>query len=103
MGPKRHTDIFWRVEKQRETQALEGVERGDDCSEIGTVTLISGGQMHQLNLIGGMIWNLCDGQHSIEEISSELALEFEADSEELIDDVRGFVSDLQARGWIDDE
>lgn len=100
MNPKRREDIFWRVEKSRQQQALEGLEKGEDFSEMGTTTLIEGGQMHQLNLIGGLIWNLCDGNHSPEEIADELGREFEVQPRELLEDVKEFIENLHARGWL---
>jgi pyrroloquinoline quinone biosynthesis protein D len=64
------------------------------------VLLIHDGTMHQLNLVGGMIWERCDGTHSLAQIVSELAVEFTVGAEELRADVNAFVADLGQRGWL---
>jgi len=99
----RNPNIIWRVEKRREKQALEALEAGEEATESGTVTLIQSGMMHQLNLIGGMIWQLCDGTRRLDEVVDELACEFDVAEEELRSDVEAFVADLAERGWLNDE
>lgn len=100
MKPSRHPDIVWRIEKRREEAALRGLEEGEDVSDRGTVILILSGMMHQLNLVGGRIWALCDGTRTTAEIAGVLAADFAADPQELQDDVEEFVTDLQKRGWL---
>lgn len=96
----RNPDIVWRVEKRRQEEILQALEQGDDVSERGTVILIISGMMHQLNLVGGMIWNLCDGSRGLEEIVMALAEEFEVERSVLSGDVEEFVDDLLGRGWL---
>lgn len=97
----RHPDIVWRLEKRREEAVLQALEAGDEsASQRGTVILIVSGTMHQLNLVGGKIWQLCDGTRTAEGVSDALAEEFEADREELSEDVRQFADDLLRRGWL---
>lgn len=96
----RNPDIVWRVEKRRQEDILQALEEGEDVSERGTVILIISGMMHQLNLVGGMIWNLCDGSRNPEDIVAELAAEFEVEREILSRDVEDFVDDLVNRGWL---
>lgn len=97
---QRAPDIVWRVEKRREAETLEALERGEDVAERGTVILIISGMMHQLNLVGGMIWTRCDGSRSESQIVEELAAEFEVDRTELAADVHDFIADLLQRGWL---
>lgn len=98
--PRRNPEIVWRNEKNREKKLLEAQARGEDISDGGTVILIISGMMHQLNLVGGHIWNLCDGTRSIGDICIALGGEFDADPSEVREDVTEFVNDLSERGWL---
>lgn len=89
------------MEKRREEAVLRGLEESEeDFSERGTVILIVSGTMHQLNLVGGKIWQLCDGNRSVDQVVDALADEFDIDREELAGDVQGFIDDLLQRGWL---
>lgn len=99
----RNPHIIWRVEKRREKELLEALESGDEAADSGTVTLIQSGMMHQLNLIGGMIWQLCDGTRDLEGLVDELAGEFDVARDELRADVEAFVGELMNRGWLSHE
>jgi len=79
---------------------LQALENGEDANDSGTVILIQSGMMHQLNLVGGMIWERCDGEKTLDEIADELAVEFAVERSELEEDVQAFVSDLTERGWL---
>ncbi|WP_432822408.1 pyrroloquinoline quinone biosynthesis peptide chaperone PqqD [Trichloromonas sp.] len=96
----RNPDIVWRVEKRREAEIVKALEAGDDVADKGSVILIVSGMMHQLNLVGGKIWSLCDGQRSLADLVEALAFEFEVEREELAEDVEEFVDDLLQRGWL---
>lgn len=96
----RNPDIVWRVEKRRQEETLRALEQGEDVSERGTVILIISGMMHQLNLVGGMIWSLCDGSRDLSGLVAEMAREFEVEADILLRDVEAFVDDLLKRGWL---
>lgn len=96
----RTPEIVWRVEKRREAQTLEALERGEDVADRGTVILIISGMMHQLNLVGGMIWARCDGSRTEQQIVEEMATEFDVEREVLAADVHAFIADLLQRGWL---
>jgi pyrroloquinoline quinone biosynthesis protein D len=96
----RNPKIVWRHEKRREEQVLKELEEGGNVEERGTVILLISGMMHQLNLLGGMIWSLCDGTRSEEQIVDQLLLEFDVDREILAADVAEFVQDLLQREWL---
>jgi len=98
--PQRNSTIVWRHEARREKELLAAQEQGEDISEGGTVILIHQGTMHQLNLLGGEIWQRCDGERSLEQIVEELASEYAVEKAELEQDVRSFVDDLVERGWL---
>jgi len=99
---QRNPDIVWRHEKRREEQVLQDLEAGDDVEDRGTVILLISGMMHQLNLLGGMIWSLCDGTRTEEQVVDQLLQEFAVDKAELAADVAEFVADLRHRGWLID-
>lgn len=100
--PLRNPEIVWRVEKRRQADVLKALEAGEDVDDSGTVILLLSGMMHQLNLVGGLIWQQCDGQKSLEEIAVDLAGEFDVEKDEVVDDVTEFVADLTKRGWLID-
>lgn len=49
---------------------------------------------HQLNEVGSLIWNLCDGKHSVEEIEQKLMEEFAVDLTEAKADLNFFMKEL---------
>ena len=97
---QRNPQIVWRHEKRREEKVLKELEEGVDVEERGTVILLISGMMHQLNLLGGMIWSLCDGTRSEEQIVTELLNEFDVEREILAEDVAEFTQDLLKREWL---
>ncbi len=100
---KRNPDIVWRVEKQREAAVAKALEAGSDPGDQGTVLLIVNGTMHQLNMVGGTIWQLVDGSRSQDQLVDLLADDYTVDRSELEDDVCTFVDDLVQRGWLINE
>ena len=97
---ERNPQIVWRNEKRREEQVLQKLEDGDDVADQGTVILLISGMMHQLNLLGGRIWNLCDGSRQQEQIVDALLEEFAVERDILNADVGEFIQDLIKRGWL---
>jgi pyrroloquinoline quinone biosynthesis protein D len=98
--PRRNPEIIWRVERRRRDEVLQALANGEDAGDSGTVLLIENGTMHQLNLVGGMIWERCDGTRDCRRIAAELAGEFTVAEAELEDDVNRFVDELTQRGWL---
>ena len=96
----RDPQIIWRVEKLREAQVAEAMAAGEEPDEQGTVILIVSGTMHQLNYVGGSIWQLCDGSRNIDAVITALLEEFAVERDELAADVEAFVEDLIVRGWL---
>jgi len=97
---KRNPAIIWRHEARREAELLAAQEQGEAIDDKGTVILIDNGTMHQLNLLGGEIWRLCDGERDFDQLVAALAADYDVERSELEEDVRGFVADLQQRGWL---
>lgn len=100
--PLRNPDIVWRVEKRRQAEVMKALENGEDADDSGTVILLLSGMMHQLNLVGGLIWQQCDGEQTLDSIARELAREFSVEQDEVETDVAEFVADLAERGWLID-
>ncbi len=96
----RNPEIIWRVEKNREAEVIKALEAGSDPGDQGTLLLIVNGTMHQLNIIGGTIWQLADGSRSKEQIVDLLADEYDVERSELEEDVYTFVDDLVQKGWL---
>ena len=98
--PMRNPEIIWRVEKRRQAEVMKALEKGEDVDDSGTVILLLSRMMHQLNLVGGLIWQQCDGSRTLAGITGELAKEFSVEQQEVENDVAEFVADLAERGWI---
>lgn len=98
--PLRNPEIVWRVEKRRQAEVMKALENNEDIDDSGTVILLLSGMMHQLNLVGGLIWQQCDGEKTLVDIASELAREFSVEQAEVESDVAEFVAELVERGWL---
>ena len=96
----RNPDIVWRIEKRRQQAVIDRLEAGEEIDNEGTVILLISGMMHQLNLLGGMIWTLCDGSRTADQVVTELLKEFDVEPETLRLDVDEFIADLLERGWL---
>ena len=98
--PLRNPEIVWRVEKRRQAEVMKALDAGGEIDDSGTVILLLSGMMHQLNLVGGLIWQECDGKQTLAAIADGLAKEFSVEREEVEADVAEFVADLAERGWL---
>jgi len=99
----RNPDLIWRDEPEEKDSILAALERGEEIGDLGWVIIVDGGVIHQLNLLAGEIWLLCDGNRDEDAVVSFLAEQYEAQPEEIRGDVREFVSDCRSRGWILEE
>src|SRR5512142_924328 len=95
----RNPDILWREEDEARADAMNGLERGADVSDMGTSVLFSDGVMLSLNVLGTEIWKRCDGR-SVDEIVSELTMQFDVDPAVLREDTLAFLSELAGKGFI---
>jgi len=104
----RNPDVTWRVESHREAHVREVLgdpsRRGEDAEagNMGTMTLLAGGVMHQLNLLGGEIWKLCDGSLDRQSLVRHLLNVFEVDEGTLRADAGAFIDDMVEKGLIDE-
>ena len=53
-----------------------------------------------LNPVGSRVWELIDGQRSVEEIVGVIVEEFDVAPQEAARDVRGFVQEILDRGLV---
>ena len=60
-----------------------------------------GEAVHLLNVTAAVIWELCDGAHTAEEIADEVARRTGAGLERVSQDVRAALSDLRERGMLE--
>jgi len=97
---QRNPDIVWRVEKRRQQAVLDKLDAGGEIEDEGTVILLISGMMHQLNLLGGMIWSLCDGTRTIDNLVIEIQKDFDVEEDIVRCDVQAFVDDLVERKWL---
>ena len=102
----RNPDVNWRVESHREAHVREVLEdparaeEDEQAQDVGTVTILSGGVMHQLNLLGGEVWKLCDGTLARKELLGALLEIFEVDEAVLAEDVNLFLDEMLEKGLI---
>ena len=102
----RNPDVNWRVESHREAHVREVLEdplrTGEDVEavETGTVTILAGGIMHQLNLLGGEIWKLCNGDLDRGSVVIQLLDLFEVELETLREDTNAFIDEMVEKGLI---
>ncbi|HXX14224.1 MAG TPA: PqqD family protein [Candidatus Eremiobacteraceae bacterium] len=56
---------------------------------------IEDGNYYSLNEIGGKIWELCDGNHSVAQVIALVASEYETSTEEIHKDVTDLLENLR--------
>jgi len=61
---------------------------------------VKAGLLYPLNSVGARIWQLSDGQRSVDEIIQCLAAEFDADEKTIRQDAADFLRELRQRGLI---
>ena len=96
----RRPGLPWREEQDAARDALAALEAGRDAGGEGTLLVVERGRITELNLLGGEIWKLCDGSRDLDAIVDALLPRFDVGREELAADVREFLADLAARGWV---
>ncbi|ABB30808.1 hypothetical protein Gmet_0565 [Geobacter metallireducens GS-15] len=95
----RNPNVMWREEADALARVQEAMDRGEEVEETGTSVLFSGGTMLSLNFLGTEIWKLCDGR-ALDGIVAELLPQFEVDEAVLREDVRAFLDELAAKGFV---
>ena len=97
---QRDPALIWRDEPDEKASILAALERGEEVGDLGWIVIVDGGMIHQLNLLAGDIWLLCDGSRDEAAVVEALAEQYDAPPEEIGEDVRAFVADCRQRGWL---
>lgn len=98
--PKRNPEVVWRLEKGIHAMAWDKARREDDFEDLGVLTLMVKGGIHQLNLVGAEIWTRINGINSLERISGEVAGLFGWEEKETEEAVVDFLKGLGEKGWV---
>ncbi|HWR96877.1 MAG TPA: PqqD family protein [Candidatus Methanoperedens sp.] len=98
---RRRPGLPWREEPDAAREALAALEAGEDAGGEGTLLIVERGRVTELNLLGGEVWKLLDGTRDTDAIVDALLARFEVGRDELAADVREFLADLVARGWVE--
>lgn len=67
----------------------------------GVILDLDSKMLRGLNPVGARIWELVDGERSVEEIGEQIAKEFDVDPSRAQADVEAFVNDLLARQLVE--
>lgn len=62
-----------------------------------------GAEVHQLNPVASLIWENCDGLHTIQNITDILLQEYDALPEQALSDVTGVISQFKEKGLLENE
>ncbi len=100
MRAKRNPEVVWRLEKGIHEMAWEKARKGEDYEDLGVLTLIHKGTIHQLNLVGAEIWTRINGIRTVEAISAEIASLFGWEPDMTGADVLEFLKGIEERGWV---
>jgi len=100
MRPKRNPAVVWRLEKGIHEMAWDKARKEEDFEDLGVLTLMHQGSIHQLNLIGAEIWTRVNGANSLERISEEVASLFGWEPGEAEEAVLEFLQGLESKGWV---
>ncbi len=100
MRPKRNPEVAWRLEQGLHAMAWDKARKGEEYEELGVLTLMVKGSIHQLNLAAAEIWQRINGVNTVGKIASEVAALFDADPAQIEEDVLAFLGDGEKRGWV---
>ena len=66
----------------------------------GVVLHLGSGQYHSLNGVAAAMWDMIDGEHSVEDIAEEIHRRYPGAPSDLLEIVRGFCEGLRDRDLI---
>lgn len=98
--PRRNPEIVWRLEKGMREIAWEKARKGEEYEDMGVLTLMVDGVIHQLNLVGAEIWTRLNSANTVEKIAAEIAPLFQADPGKMQADVMDFLKSIAEKGWV---
>ncbi len=100
MRPKRNPEVVWRLEKGMHEMAWDRARKGEEYENLGVLTLMTRGSIHQLNLVGAEIWTRITGVNSVEKIVDEIGALFDVAPGEIEADVVAFLRESERNGWV---
>jgi hypothetical protein len=80
---------------RKQSQAI-----GRAIHDEAVITLPEKGKVQVLNAVGASIWELCDGQRSVRQVTEAICREYAVESAQAEKDVLGFLGLLEAKGVI---
>ncbi len=96
--PQRGTQVEWR---EREGTVLLKVRRSDWLARLLTwLTARPVYRQVELDEVGGFVWQLCDGRHSVADIANALQERYQLSRREALASLIEFLSQLHRRGLI---
>jgi len=98
--PKRNPDVVWRLEKGLHEIAWDKARKEEEYEDLGVLTLMVKGGIHQLNLVGAEIWTRINGINTVRKISGEVGELFGWEGEETEEAVLEFLKGIEERGWV---
>jgi len=98
--PKRNPEVVWRLEQGMHEIAWEKARREEEYEDLGVLTLMFKGEIHQLNLVGAEIWTRLNGISAVGKIAAEVATLFSWDGEEAEEAVLAFLRGIEGKGWV---
>jgi hypothetical protein len=72
-------------------------KKPDVAEKIGKGALIldmTGGHLYELNEVGRIVWSLCDGKHSINDMVKTINGEYDASDVKIYEDITSFLKRL---------
>jgi len=98
--PKRNTEVVWRLEKGLHEIAWEKARKEEEYEDLGVLTLMYKGEIHQLNLVGAEIWTRLNGINAVGKISAEVAELFAWEGDEAEEAVLAFLRGIEEKEWV---
>jgi len=98
--PKRNPEVVWRREKGLHEIAWEKARKEEEYEDLGVLTLMLKGEIHQLNLVGAEIWTRLNGISALGKISAEVAPLFAWEVKEADEAVLEFLRGIEEKGWV---
>lgn len=68
--------------------------------EVAVLLNLTNEMYYSLNEVGARVWELADGQRSIAAIVDAVAAEYDADRNQIRDDVQSLLAELAAEGLV---
>ena len=84
-------DLFPKQDEQVHSTVLDGES---------VLLNLSSGRYYTLNVVGSIIWDLCSGQHSLQQIHSALCEKFDVSVQQAKDDVLDLIVHLEHEGLL---